>query len=44
MLQRLLNYGKVNIVRLNLNNIDHLWKEIQCGSGKSGLILSDKGI
>lgn len=31
-----LTYEKVNIVRVNLNNISHPWKEIKWGSGKSG--------
>lgn len=31
-----LTYEKVNIVRVNLNNISLPWKEIQWGSGKSG--------
>lgn len=32
-----LTYEKVNIIRANLNNISHPWKEIKWGSGKSGL-------
>lgn len=30
-----LAYEKVNIIRVNLNNISHPWKEIKRGSGKS---------